>query len=333
MMASAIRTIAPTSIHAQRLAIAHDSDARLQSTAASVMDGFALDWPAILGAESLTAIEDALRRELRSVDFRDTVAALAINGAAVAAWTLHRNEILAGLKTHVHVDGFAETIAVATPTKALAYWQRFLGLTDQQTQKLGEVDTRDAGAVIADRIADELMTRLRKLHDQTVRDSLPLSEFVKQAREIAPDQSRALLETEFRTHLAETYGEKLHEQIVSRASAFPFTQYFVIKDDRTTWWICLPMGTAGPNGTGYIAATGDQTWITWRTPAHWRCRSMHSPISYREAQRLGILASDGRTKIALIGSNPDRPYGDPPKFATGPNGVMRKVEPQEGFGG
>ena len=149
----------------------------------------------------------------------------------------------------------------------------------------------------------------------------------------APDASRALLETEYRTHMATVYGEQLHEQIVSRAAAFPFTQFFAIIDNRTTDLICRPMGTAGPGGKGYIAASNDPIWIKWSTPCHWRCRSMHSPISYREAQRLGILAKDGRTKIAIVGGNPDRPFGDPPKFAEGPDGELREVKPQDGFGG
>ena len=332
---SRVETVTRTSFYEQRLRIAHEVDAKSEATLARVVaNGFEMPWHEILRHESLPAIEDWVQRELRSDGFRATIDALAINGAALAAWMQRRNEVLAGFKDAPRVIGFAEP-TLHNPTKALEYWRRFLGLDSKDADKLADIDTRKSSAAIADRVASELMARLERLHEQTVKDSLPLSEFIKQAREIAPDASRTLLETEYRTHMAEVYGAELHEQITARVDAFPFTQYFAIKDNRTTWWMCLPMGSSGPGGTGYIAATGDPIWIRWRTPAHYRCRAMHSPVSYREAQRMRILAADGRTKVALVGSNPDRPFGDPPKLAENPNGSgeLREVKPQAGFGG
>lgn len=337
-----ISTVRATSLTEQRLRIAREADAKADQANAIVMaNGFLLDFNAILSDLSepdtngiLEILEDELYSEMRSQKFRDTITALAINGSALAAWTQRQNEILAGFTEARKVQVFAfKEPPLAVPTKALEYWRKLLGLTDEQADRLASIDTRSEGAKIADRIASALIDRLQKIHDETISEGTNLSEFIAKVREIAPDASRALLETEYRTHMATVYGEQLHEQIVSRANAFPFTQFFAIIDNRTTDLICRPMGTAGPGGKGYVAATLDPIWIRWRTPAHFRCRSMHSPISYREAQRMGILDKDGKTKIAIIGNNPDRPYGDPPKFAAGPDGALREVKPQEGFGG
>lgn len=339
---SRVESVTRTSSYEQRLRIAHEVDAKSEETLGRVIaNGFEFDWNAILSGKSdespdsiISVIEDEVFHVLRGEKFRQTIKALAINGAGLAAWMQRKNEVLAGFMNPTKVIGFAEP-ALHSDTKALEYWRRFLGLANNEAQQLALIDTRTQAAAIADRVASEMMARLERLHEQTVKDSLPLSEFIRQAREIAPDASRTLLETEYRTHMAEVYGAQLHEQIVSRANAFPFTQFFIINDNRTTWWICIPMGTAGPGGTGYIAATTDPTWIRWRTPAHWKCRSQHSPISYREAQRMRILAADGKTKIARVGNNPNRPFGDPPRFAENPNGSgeIREVKPQQGFGG
>ena len=338
---AAISTVRATSLTDQRLRIAHEADAKAEEANAIVLaNGFAVDWTRVLdggpnqyGAD-MDAIDFALRLTLRSDTFRDTITALAINGAGLAAWTQRQNEILAGFRDarKVQVFTFKEP-ALAVPTKAIEYWRKLLGLDDEQADKLASIDTRGEGAKIADRVATALIDRLQKIHDETISKGTNLSEFIAKVREIAPEASRSLLETEYRTHMATVYGEQLHEQIISRANAFPFTQFFAIIDNRTTDLICRPMGTSGPNGKGYVAATTDPVWIKWRTPAHFRCRSMHSPVSYREAQRMGILAKDGKTKIAIIVGNPERPFGDPPAFVTGPDGALRAVKPQEGFGG
>lgn len=342
---SEVLSVRVTSAHEQRMRIAHEADAKQdQATGAVLANGFAIDWGYVLADitadEPLRDIRGGLLHDLRTSAWFDAIEALAINGAAIAAWTHRKNEALAGFKEPPRVLSFAERTAFAepqayTPSKAIQYWQKFLGLDSASVDKLASIDARRDAAKMADRIANELMARLTKLHEQSAAEGLPLSEFIKQAREIAPDASRSLLETEYRTHLSTVYGQQLRAQIEERSNAFPFMQFMIVNDNRTTWYICLPMGTSGPAGTGYICATGDPVTIKWRTPAHFACRSMWSPISYLEAQRLRILAKDGRTKIAIVGSNPNRPYGDPPTFAENPNGNgdVRKVEPQKGFGG
>lgn len=339
MSRSEVASTSRTSTHEQRSRIAHEADAKQEQVTEAVMSrGFAIDWNAIFfdGADSFDAgrIEGMLREQLGSLESHQTIRAIAINGAAIAAWTQRKNEALAGFKSEIRAIAFAEP-ALYTPSKAIDYWRRFLGLDEQQTVRLARKGTAKGAEQIADRVASELMTRLTKLHDETVSDGLPLAEFIKQARAIAPDASRNLLETEYRTHLSTVYSDQLREQIMARANAFPFMQFMIVNDGNATWYACLPMGTSGPGGRGYICATGDPVTIKWRLPAHWRCRSSWSPVSYREAQRMGILAQDGRTKIALVGNNPDRPYGDPPTLAENPNGSgeVRKVEPQKGFGG
>lgn len=337
-------SVSATSAYEQRARIAREADARQDGVMAAVAaEGFEIDWKFVLFDvadldNDMDVIDFGLRRQFSKPSFRyrDTVTALAINGAGLAAWTQHEHERLAGLTAPILpiqiITEFREP-QLQTPTKAIEFWRKLLGLTDDQADKLASIDTRSSGAAIADRVATALIERIQKLHDETVTKGTSLADFIKEVRSFAPEQSRSLLETEYRTHLSQVYGGALHEQITSRANAFPFTQFFAIIDGRTTDLICRPMGTSGPGGRGYIAATTDPTWIRWKTPAHWKCRSMHSPISYLEAKRIGILAADGVTKIALVGNNPDRPYGDPPKFATGPDGELRAVQPQEGFGG
>jgi hypothetical protein len=339
---TATSTVRATSLTDQRLRIAREADAKAEQANATVLaNGFTIPWDSVLDGVSEVEAEgivDDMGNEvhtwMRNQSFRDTITALAINGAGLAAWTQRQNEILAGFTDarKVQVFTFKEP-ALNVPTKAIEYWRKLLGLSEEQADKLASIDTRGEAAKIADRVATALIERLQKIHDETISEGTNLSEFIAKVREIAPDASRSLLETEYRTHMATVYGQQLHEQIVSRANAFPFIQAFVILDSRTTDFICRPMGTAGPNGRGYIAATTDPTWVKWKFPAHWKCRSQQSPVSYREAQRLGILADDGKTKIAIIGNNPDRPYGDPTKFATGQDGELHEVKPQKGFGG
>ncbi len=332
---SRVESISRTSTYERRARITIDADRRQDQIIESVMrDGFFPDWNAILSdARDVEKIGLALESQVRS-ELADTVDALAINGAGIAIYAQRSHDVIAGLKAHESFT-FAEP-AVFTPDRAVAYWQRTLNLTDAQTAELLRLVTnaRNAAARIAARVTAAMLDRLTTLYERTVTEGLPLPDFIRQAREVMPEASRALLETEYRTHLTTVYSHSLVDQIQARANVFPFMQMMVIRDGRATWWICLPMGTAGPGGTGYICATNDPLVIKWRAPNHWGCRSSWSPLSYREAQRYGILAADGRTKIALIGSNPDRPYGDPPAFAPHPKtGELREVEPQEGFAG
>lgn len=300
--------------------------------------GFQLDWSAILtGSDPNT---DAFERQIKDAfndSFADTLLALIINGQLLAAFIQRKHDRLAGVKVKSEPAlGFAEEADVFTPDDALDFWQKLLDLTDEQIEAfkngLGAVNVDSVA--IADRVSKALAKQLIDLHTETIREGTPIGEFVKRARDLMPDASRNLLEGEYRTKLTQAYGGARHELIQSRRDTFPFTQFFAIIDARTTWYICLPMGTAGPNGRGYIAASDDPLWIKWRPPNHFGgCRSDLSPISYLEARRMKILDANGN-KIAITGSNPNRPFGDPPKFATEPGtGRIRRVEPQEGFGG
>lgn len=275
-----IRTVSATSSYEQRARIAREADTRSDEVMAIVTaSGFEIEWDDALSdlddgvyERAVEIIEDDIRRDMRSDKFGDTITALAINGAGLAAWTQRQNEALAGFKKGTGPAPFSfREPALHAPTKAIEYWRKLLGLTDAQANQLASIDTRGEGAKIADRIATELIKRLQAIHDRTISEGLALGKFIEEVREIAPDASRSLLETEYRTHMATVYGEQLHEQITSRANAFPFTQFFAIIDNRTTDLICRPMGTAGPGGRGYIAASNDPIWIRWRTPAHWRC--------------------------------------------------------------
>lgn len=351
-MSSVITEVRRVSTYEQRLQITTDADDQQESAVASILaSGFAFDWQRIAQevgtpSEPVTVFERAIRDALRAFEFRETVAALRLNGKLIAAHVQHRYESLAGIRGPVLL-AFAEP-DLSTPEKIVAHWRKILNLTDAQAAALLETAkaVQSEGAAMADRIATALLKKLVKIHGEIMGQSvaqiglgLPINEgdslaqFIKSALDMLPDQSKALLETEYRTRLTTDYVSGLHEQIAARANVFPFMQLMVIRDSRTTWWICAPMGKAGPNGTGYIAATGDPIWFVWRPPNHFRCRSALSPVSYREAQRFGILAKDGKTKIAIKGNNPDRPFGDPPKFAEEPGGgKIRRVEPQVGFG-
>jgi hypothetical protein len=345
---ASIASIHRSTTYERRVGISLDGDRRQENTIATVLrNGFSFDWDAILSELSdapdpLAVIERFITRELQSATFHDTVDMLTLSGQLIAAYIQQRHEEEIGIQSKPAPLSFAEAAAIpATPESVLQKWQRILGLTDEELDAYlaGLRERQNARAVMAARIRDAMTERVQNLFSKypltgaDINRGDQLQDFVKNAREIMPDASNAVLETEYRTRLTEEYGTKRHEQIVQRANVFPFIQYMALLDGRTTWWICLPMGTAGPNGRGYVAASDDPHWFKWRTPNHFRCRADTSPISYREAQRMGILAADGRTKIALIGSNPNRPYGDPPRFATDPDtGKLRAVEPQEGFG-
>lgn len=348
-MNATITSVTAASSYAARMAITADADARQETAITSVLSsGFDFDWPMLLADDvakasaPLESIERAIRDELRSDQFRETVAALGMNGSLIAAHAQVRHDVLAGIKRPAPILTFAEPPALATPPDVIAYWTKVLKLTDEQAVELAaQIAKFEAqAAAMVERISRAVMERVIELHARiitgsvSIEDGASLLDFIKEARTTLPDVARSILETEYRTRLTTEYGSARHQQIVARSNTFPFAQFMIIKDGRTTWWICLPMGTAGPNGRGYVAATTDSVWFVWRPPNHWRCRSDISPISYREAIRMGILAADGQTKIALIGGNPDRPFGDPPKFARHPDtGELRAVEPQEGFGG
>lgn len=343
-MSVAIASITRASSHQRRLAIAEDADAQQQEIIeAARARAFHVDWDRILrnigdASDSLRAIERALLDEMRSDEFRDTITTLSLDGVMIATLAQMESDRAAGIRKPEPVVAFreGETPDVFRPNAALARWQKIIGLTDEQVENLRDnLDALGKDALpIRTRVTDAVFERIAKLFEDTIAEGLSLTEFKARARDLMPGFTDAMLETEYRTRQAQAYGGALHEQIVSRAAAFPFIQFMALLDSATTWWICRPMGTAGPGGKGYIAATTDGLWFKWRVPVHYRCRSTLSPISYLEAIRMGILKKDGRTKIAIIGSNPDRPYGDPPKFATDPiGGTIRRVEPQEGFGG
>lgn len=357
-----VLSITRASSHDRRQALILEADKREESIVASVLaSGFTFDWDAILSDSNAilfakNPIEEIARRvdqQLASEDFSETTAALEINGKLLAAWTQKRNEENAGMRAPEPALTFADRFplkpggsiqyqmapngtirfaepAVFTPVKAVAYWQRILGLTDEQALRILERVAKIYAR--APDISRAVMEKVTELYSRTISEGVGLPEFIREARQALPDASKAILETEYRTHLADTYVGTAYEIVLERASTFPFLQLMSIPDTRRSF-ICFVMGTF-VRGKGYIAATDDPIWLKWRPPLHYRCRTAISPISYLEAQRLGILAKDGRTKIALVGDNPNRPYGDPPAFAEDPNtGKMRAVQPQEGFGG
>jgi hypothetical protein len=337
-----LESVSRSSAYERRLALTVLADDRQDAVIASInARGFSFDWPTIIdaakdAADLEAAIARATHDALRSREFRDTISALAVNGKAIAILVQRRAERDAGLRAGARYVAFAEAPpTVFEPSKAVEYWQRILGLSDAEVEALiaGINSFQNEAFVMSGRIAAAVMERVAAIIARTIGEGLPLIEFVREAAEVLPNASRATLETEYRTHLTNVYGTSRHEEILARQVAFPFIQFMATKDTRTTWWMCLPMGSAGPGGRGYIAAADDGIWFTWRPPNHYRCRSDLSPISYLEAQRLGILAADGRTRIAIVGDNPNRPFGDPPKFATDPvTGNIRRVEPQLGFG-
>lgn len=339
-MSAAILTVQKSASLDRRFAITLEADRRQERLVRSVLGGgFTFDWPRILAigdaSDPVSAAEKRLREELARDEFDETITALVINGRLLASLIQRKHEALVGVKSAAaETLTFAEEQEVFKPNAALDFWRRLLGLTPEQLARfesgLGAFQTETA--TIRGRLADALVKKLTSLHEEAITEGLPVDDFVRRAQELMPDASRSLLEAEYRTKLTQAYGGARHELIVSRSNAFPFTQFFAIIDTRTTWNICLPMGTAGPGGRGYVAASDDAIWFTWRPPNHFACRSDLSPIGYRECIRYGILDAQGR-KIARVGNNPNRPFGDPPRFATEEGtGTIRRVEPQIGFG-
>lgn len=328
------------STYQRRTTIAKDADERQDQILSDVgKDGFNFNWSAILkdgGADTLGLIERQLHEQGRSPDLRRTVGVLGLNGRCLATFVQKRHEEEIGIRRPANILP-VEFSELALPDGSIDYWRRTLSLTDDQVAVVRSWLTAFDAQMheIRSRVTDTLMRRLTGIYSRALTGEGGLQSFLNEARDVMPDASRSLLETEYRTHLSRTYGNARHEQIADRANIFPFTQFFIVNDTRTTWYCCLPMGTAGPNGTGYVAASTDVTWFKFRTPCHFQCRSTHSPIGYREAMRMGILDADGRTKIAVRGNNPERPYGDPPAIATNPNPPYesRRVAPAEGFGG
>jgi len=340
---SAVLSVTKTSTYERRLALTKEGDRRQEQAIQSVLkSGFALDWKAILAeVGDLTSATDvighALLAQLRDDDFTESGLALGMNGKLIAAYIQKRTEEQAGLKLPLSIPlTFREsTVSVFTPERAVAHWKKLLELSDEDALALLENVSALEPSVFAmrARLFDATMDRIATEYERAISQGADLAAFKRNILEILPDASESLIETEFRTHLTNVYGTSRHEQILERANAFPFIQFMALLDTRTTWDICRPMGTAGPGGRGYIAASDDPLWFIWREPNHFRCRAATSPISYLEAQRLGILAKDGRTKIPKIGSNPNRPFGDPPRFAAHPTtGELRRVEPAPGFG-
>lgn len=341
-----------TPTHEQRARIAEEADDQQNEIVASVLaSGFSIDWSAVEreaarddGADdALKAIERAIDTQLQGDEFSATMQALDLNGRLLAAFTQQRHEELAGFRLPAVVT-FAEP-DVFTPARAVAYWTKKLKLSPAQAKDLLAALGRGESPLLGlrERVSKSLMERILSLFETAISEGVPQRDFARKLRELPTpkgwgggleDVTNAVIETEYRTNLTEAYSKAASEIVVERAATFPFRQFMAIRDSRVTWWICGAMGTAGPGGRGYVVATTDDLSHTkWRLPAHYRCRSNWSPISYLEARRMGILARDGRTKIAIVGGNPDRPFGDPPEFATHPEtGETRRVEPQEGFG-
>lgn len=331
-----IDSVNRASTYDRRIAIARAADTRKESLLADIIaDGFALSWNAILSTElpePLDAIETRIREQMNRLTFANDITTIAINGKLLATWAQKRFEEDAGVRAPANILPVEFAEAAATPGSAIEYWRRILGLTEQQVEIVqGWLRSFDREVfAIRGRVTDALMRQVTELYSKAITGEGGLQAFLREAREVMPDASRRIFEGEYRTHMSEQYGRARHEQAISRADSFPFLQFFAVVDSRTTWDICLPMGTAGPNGTGYIAATTDSVWFTWRPPNHFGgCRSTIVPIGYRECIRMGILATDGRTK-----SRGNRPFGDPPEFAEDPKtGELRAVRPQEGFRG
>jgi hypothetical protein len=345
---TAILTASRVPTYERRASIAIEADERQEDVISAVMaSGFTLDWAAVEqettnARDPLSAIESSILYQLDGPEFVETVNALDVNGRLLAAFIQQQHERAAGLALEPVIT-FAEP-DVFTPARAVAYWQNKIGLSDRQAaQLLADLGRGDSPLFgMRNRVAKTVMERITTLFEEAVAQGIAPRDFARQLREIPTpagwsggleDVTNAVIETEYRTNLTEVYSEAAHEQVLARAATFPFLQFMSIRDSRVTWWLCGTLGTC-VNGRGYIAATNDEFWFTFRPPLHYRCRSVISPISYLEARRMGILARDGRTKIALVGANPDRPYGDPPEFATHEKtGERRRVAPQDGFGG
>lgn len=336
-------TIRRYSERERREAIADAADRYRERVVSDVQRaGFEIDWQAVLADlgsgtkdEVLLRVEKRLTDELRADEFTETVRALAINGEFIARYAIERSEDELRRQAKVKPKNFAETPNLATVDGAVDFWRALLELSDEEIRLLLErlARVRSTALAMAARVSDQAVRQMATLYSETIESGTDLGAFVTRAQEIMPDATRTVLETEYRTQHTAAYSAEHARLIRARPDTFPFLQYMIVKDAVTTWWICLPMGTAGPDKRGYIAASSDGIWIEWRPPNHYRCRAVLSPISYREAQRYGILAADGRTKIAIAGSNPERPYGDPPRLAEDPKtGRFKRVEPAEGFG-
>jgi len=285
-----IDSVLRASSYQRRIAIAEQADRRQdQAVDAVLADGFDLDWTRILANPDSFApvdgIEEALRREFKRESFRSTIDTLNLSGRLIATFIQQKHEEDIGIINPAPILTFKEP-DLSAPADVLSYWKRILKLTDGEANAILQsvIDSNTDGNIIADRITRELVKRLAALHREIttqriaqvgtgtpINESDTLAEFIRRARETFPDQSRALLETEYRTRLTGEYGAARHEQILARQATFPFTQFFAIKDTRTTWYCCLPMGSSGPGGTGYVAASDDITWFTWNPPNHYRC--------------------------------------------------------------
>lgn len=332
--------ISTTSDYERRAAITRSADLYQDRVLASVdSGGFEFDWRKIFDSVQAHApsdvgatIERMIEEETRSDSFVQTDAAVILNGEMIARWSQARHEDELRPRAPI-VRQFAEP-RLYNPEQALEYWQSILDLSDAEVELIRDhlLDFQSSTFALRQGVSVAAMNRIAELIDETLHIGLPVSEFIRRGLEVMPKATAQILSTEYRTRLTQSYGGVRLRQVIERRRTFPFIQYMAIKDGRTTWWICLPISMAGPGGTGFIAASDDIFWAIWTPPNHYQCRSDLSPISYLEAQRLGILSSDGVTRIALVGSNVSRPFGEPPRFAKDPHsGTLRAVTPAPGF--
>jgi hypothetical protein len=289
---SSIASVAASSFYDRREAISVEADDRQQQAITSVLtSGFAFDWPTMVrdtvADDPLPELQTAVDAALQGEEFTATVEALRVNGRLIAALAQQRHERLAGARRQalvaVSAGAFAEAPALFRPEGAISFWRRLLGLTDEVVEAMlqgARAFQPDEPFVLASRIAKDVNSQLAALHEKAVSEGLPLTEFKKQAAEVMPDLTAHVLETEYRTRMTQAYAGARHEQVVQRANAFPFMQYLIIKDGRTTWWICLPMGTAGPGGRHLVhLAPAESLAVPVRSQPHQLPRSNPPRVS------------------------------------------------------
>lgn len=335
-----------TPTHEQRARIAEEADDQQNEIVASVLaSGFSIDWSAVEreaanADDPLKGIRAAVNRQLASRDFRETIQALDVNGRLLAAFTQQRHEELAGFRLPAALT-FREPPKpdVFTPERAVAYWRKKLKLTDKEAADLLAAIGRGESPLLGlrERITKSLMERILSLFEAAISEGIPERDFARKLRELPTpkgwsggleDVTNAVIETEYRTNLTEAYSEAASEIVIERAATFPFRQFMAIRDSRVTWWCCGAMGTAGPDGRGYIVATTDDlSHTTWRLPAHYRCFVPETEVEGRFdlAMRMSYagevveLKTRGGRKITVT---PNHPIATPGGFVAA--GEIRK---------
>lgn len=258
-------------------------------------------------------------------DIREAIAAGMLSGVCIAMLARKTEGIPIIIRAEFKVEALPR---FDTPEAALEYWRRRLNLGPRQVNEMREQITRYME--LSKPLAGDVTAATTKQAENFIRlaaqRGLKGDDFIREFADSLGPSARARAETEIKTQLAKTYGERRRAQAregaLSGNQMTPFLQFIGIVDVKQSP-TCRALHR-------FVAAADDHVWEGITPPLHHNCRSDVSPMAFPECLRKGLIRPSAGGGFEY--TRGPRPYGNPPEWTLDDKGREVRVKAADDFG-